>query len=85
MRQAPPPNDPKVAAIQLLRADLAAEGPPAGLERLVVELVDLLADCEEGRLAVAAYWQAIAEADGAIEDARRAQAQRAAGPAEPTR
>lgn len=76
-----PIHDTRTEAVRALQDELAAPALPlarrADLTALGETLDRALADCRAGRMTAAAFWRLVAEADSAIDDARRAWTQRA--------
>ncbi len=76
-----PLQDTRVEAIRTLRAELRGSALPlarrADLAAIEADLSRALADCRTGRLPTTEFWRLVAEADSAIDDARRAWTQRA--------
>ena len=70
-----PIPDPETEAVRLLCAELRAGAAPDA-DEMALELKMALAARQTGKLRPAAFWALVAEADGAIDDARRARVQR---------
>lgn len=67
--------DPETEAVRILCAELRAAAASDARE-MAIQLRMALAARQTGKLRPEAFWALVAEADGAIDDARRARAQR---------